>query len=327
MITIAIIGAGLSGLTAASILKNHARVTIFEKSRGVGGRMATRRSEPFSFDHGAQFFKVRSDAFQSFINPMIARGIIKNWDARFVEIQERKIVKQNIWDEHYPHYVGVPAMNSIAKFIAADLDIQLGTQISALEKVGSHWALYDNNKVQLGQYDWVISAIPAEQASTILPQEFIYSKAVNSTKMKACFSLMLGFEQHIPLAFEAALVAGEDISWISVNSSKPERTGGTSLLIHSTNKWADRHINDDRAYVMDYLCSQLSDIIQLDISKASHRDIHAWRFANIDKQNGATHLIDTRQKIAVCGDWCIQGRVEAAFKSGYDSANRILELI
>ena len=54
MTKIAIIGAGLSGLTAAHDLKEHANVTLYEKSRGVGGRLATRRAEPFSFDHGAQ---------------------------------------------------------------------------------------------------------------------------------------------------------------------------------------------------------------------------------------------------------------------------------
>ena len=71
MLTIAIIGAGISGLTAANILKDVAKVTVFEKSRGVGGRIATRRAEPFYFDHGAQFFKARTEDFQSFIKPMI----------------------------------------------------------------------------------------------------------------------------------------------------------------------------------------------------------------------------------------------------------------
>ena len=87
MTKIAIIGAGLLGLTAAHDLKEHANVTLYEKSRGVGGRLATRRAEPFSFDHGAQFFKARSKAFVDFIDPMIQDGTVQRWDARFAEIE------------------------------------------------------------------------------------------------------------------------------------------------------------------------------------------------------------------------------------------------
>ena len=101
MINIAIIGAGLAGLTAANILKNNANITLFEKSRGVGGRIATRRSEPYFFDHGAQFFKARSAEFKDFINPMIKQGIIQTWNARFVEFENRKITTRRNWDFDY----------------------------------------------------------------------------------------------------------------------------------------------------------------------------------------------------------------------------------
>ena len=50
---IAIIGAELSGLSLASFLKDHAAISIFEKARGVGGRMSTRYTDDFQFDHGA----------------------------------------------------------------------------------------------------------------------------------------------------------------------------------------------------------------------------------------------------------------------------------
>ncbi len=64
---IAIIGTGLSGLTVAGLLKSAANITLFEKSCGVGGRMATRYAEPYSFDYGAQFFTAKTRPFQAFI--------------------------------------------------------------------------------------------------------------------------------------------------------------------------------------------------------------------------------------------------------------------
>ena len=48
---VAIIGAGISGLALANKLKNHFEVVVFEKSRGYGGRVATRRSGAVSYTH------------------------------------------------------------------------------------------------------------------------------------------------------------------------------------------------------------------------------------------------------------------------------------
>ena len=69
---IAIIGAGLAGLTCGKALQQAGHdVVIFEKSRGIGGRLATRRAEPFYFDHGVAAFTASDDAFQGFVNQLL----------------------------------------------------------------------------------------------------------------------------------------------------------------------------------------------------------------------------------------------------------------
>ena len=325
MTHIAIIGAGLSGLTAANSLKDYADITIFEKSRGVSGRMSTRRAAPYFFDHGAQFFKARTDEFKAFIAPMIENGIIESWNARFVEFENKEIIKRRLWDKDYPHYVGVPGMNAIAKYLSQGLQITLGTRVQSLSRKHDKWFLKDDQGNGLGNYDWVISAIPAEQASALLPASLPFYAKMNAVTMTGCFSLMAGFENPLPLDFDAALLSDEDISWISVNSSKPGRNDSYSLLIHSTNPWADKHFNDDRDQVMNYLCRQTSSVIGHDVSKADYKAIHGWRYANLEKQTGDAHFIDLDMNVAVCGDWMIQGRVEAAFTSGYTLASKIID--
>lgn len=320
-----IIGAGLSGLTLARTLRGQANVTLFEKSTGVSGRMATRRAEPFHFDHGAQFFIVKTSDFKTFINPMIEQGVIQHWDARFAEFENKERVAQRNWDRHYPHYVGVPGMNAIGKYLSNGLNILLGTRVQSIKKDHDHWHLFDDQSKHLGDFDWVISTVPAQQASELLPQSFIHHSKIKSVKMKGCFSLMLGFEHPLKLDFDAALVRGRDISWISVNSSKPGRSNAFCLLIHSTNKWADQHIEEDRGKVIEYLCRQTSDTIGHDVTKATHKAIHGWRYANIEKQDSEGYFIDLDQKLGVCGDWCLQGRVEAAFTSGLGLAKQILQ--
>ncbi|MCH2037771.1 MAG: FAD-dependent oxidoreductase [Rickettsiales bacterium] len=327
MMNIAIIGAGIAGLTVANLLKDKANITMFEKARGVSGRTSTRRAEPYFFDHGAQFFTARTKAFQSFIAPLIEAGVIELWNARFVEFNENRIVNQRVWNEEEPHYVGSPAMNSIAKHLAQGLDISVGTRIQTLTKQDHKWLLEDDKGNHVGEYDWVVSTVPAEQAVDLVPNSLPYHNNISSYNMKACFSLMLGFEKPLPLTFDAALVKGTDISWISVINSKPKRSDAFGLLVHSTNNWADQHIDDDRQEVLDYLCKQTSDVIGHDVEHAEHKVVHGWRYANISKQEGDQFIFDQDQQIGVCGDWFIKGRVESAFTSGYGLAHKMADVI
>lgn len=328
MTNIAIIGAGLSGLTLATYLQTNANVHLFEKSRGVGGRLATRRAEPYQFDHGAQFFTVKTDAFRCFIQPMLSQGIIKPWPAKFVEISERTICHRRVWQDHPEHYVGVPTMNAMAKYLSKNLTITHDTRVQSVVKDKQRWCLINQENESLGYYDWVISTVPAQQALELLPDDCDFYQQLNSVNMQACFSLMLGFENDLCLDFDAALVRNEDVSWLSINSNKPHRNTAFSLLINSTNQWANKHIDDDKQKVLSYLIQQASQIIQRDLNQANHQAIHAWRYANIAKQSSnQPYFIDENRQLAVAGDWLIQGRVEAAFTSGANLAQHLLGVI
>ncbi len=224
-------------------------------------------------------------------------------------------------------------MNAIAQYLAQGLDIKLGVRVQYIKKQCKKWHIFDHQGELLGEYDWVVLTIPVRQAVAILEtalpsRQYLadYTDLANK-KMDSCFSLMLGFLRPLPLKFDAALVRNEDISWISVNNAKPGRGKGFSLLIHSTNVWASQHIDDDKGLVVQYLCEQMSKIIAYDINAAHLKTLHAWRFANIKKQKGNTHLIDPKQQLALCGDWFIQGRVEAAFSSGFKMANDLLKIV
>lgn len=327
MIKIAIIGAGLSGLTIANKLKNNANIIIFEKARGVGGRLATRRAEPYVFDHGAQFFKAKTNEFKSFIDPMIKGGVLKVWEARFAEIDNSRIISKRQWSADDPHYVGVSGMSAMAKFLSQDLTIQLQTRVSSIKKYQDKWIIQDTQGANLGEYDWVISTMPVEQMFDMFESSQLKMPAIKRVKMQGCFSLMLGFQKPLDLEFDAALVRGADISWVSVNSSKPGREKAFSLLINSTNKWADAHIDNNKAELLQYLCREASNVIGIDLSSADHKDIHCWRYANITKQKTETHYIDSKNKIGICGDWFIHGRVESAFISGQDLSSSLLGII
>jgi len=325
---IAIIGAGISAITIAQNLKGITNVSLFEKSQGLGGRMALRRSEPYEFDHGAQFFTAKTKSFKSFIEPLIRKNIIKRWDARFAEFKKNKILRSVTWDSEYPHYVGVPGMNAIPKYLAIGLNVKLNVTVSKIIKNSDHsWELFDDNLNNLGKFDWVISTAPAIQSAEILPDCFNHRNDLLNTKMVGCFSLMLGFKKELPLSWDAALISDADISWVSVNSSKPDRGKSFSMLVHSTNAWAEKHLSDEPQCVISYLTKETSRIIGHDTNQADHVDLHAWKYANICKQPRSDLFIDYENKLASCGDWFIHGRIESAFESGLMMAKEIKKII
>ena len=322
---IAIIGAGIAGLTVAKKLKDFSDITIFEKSRGAGGRVCSRYAEPYVFDHGAQFFIVRTKKFNRFLEPMIETGVIVPWNAKFVEIKKGKITSTRQWDNNHPHYVGLPTMSEIGRYLSRDLNLYLNTEVQ-IKKKKDQWQIVDKEGEDRGLFDWVISTAPSSQSASMLPRDYKFHKTLIDRKMVGCFSLMLGFNDSLDIDWEAALIKEADISWISVNSSKPGRKSDYTLLVHSTNLWAEENINEEKDKVINYLMNETSKIIGKEVFNAAHIDIHRWRYANIKKQSVKPPFIDKRNKLAACGDWFIKGRIESAFLSGFDLATEMRNL-
>ena len=323
MIRVAVIGAGMAGLTLAREIGASAEVVVFEKSRGYGGRMATRLATPYEFDHGAQFFTAKSEAFGQFLQPFIAAGQVARWDAEFVEIDGGRVINRRSWADGPAHYVSLPRITILAKKMAADLDVRLETRVERVDSDQSGWRLRAKDGRNLGRFDWVISAIPAAQACELLPTSFAGHDEMSRKSMLGCFSLMLGFEREPALDWQAAFVRNADISWISVNNSKPGRADACSLLVHSTNRWAETNFELGRDEVIAHLLQQLRQVTGVDLSRADHVGLQRWRYANIGRQKGAVFLLDRNQKLAAIGDWCIHGRIESAYTSARQLARQL----
>jgi renalase len=321
---IAIIGAGMAGLTAARALSQQHEVVVFEKSRGVGGRIATRQHEAFFFDHGAQFFAAKTPVFRDFIAPYLDTGVVAIWKGHFQERDKHGVLSEREWSDEPAHYVGTPSMNAFPKALAQGLAVRRNTQIQAVEKTPSGWSLSVEGGENFSGFDWLISAIPVAQVSALLPGGMTFSSLLSKIEMQACYSLMLGFDEPVSFEFDAALIHEADISWISVNASKPGRNADPTLLVHSTNRWAEANVDLPRAQVIEHLLHETAIQAGTIVHQATHVDVQRWLYANAEKRVDAEPcFIDFDQRMTVCGDWCIHGRIEAAFLSGHAAAAAI----
>lgn len=324
---IAIIGAGLAGITLASELSTRADVTVFDKSRGYGGRMATRRSGDYQFDHGAQYFTARSPGFRKLVQGLMAAGVVSRWDARCVELDRDRLISSEIWDEVEPHYVPVPKMSQLCRHLAEGLDVQLQQEIKSVQVRDRQWELHTVEQNAMGVYDWVIMAIPPIQVIRLMPPCYRHLAAVRGIRVTGCFALMLGFRQSLPLTWDAALIHNSSISWVSVNSSKPGRDGGYSIIALSTNEWAENNLEQGLDRVGEYLACELATVAGVDCGDSEHLQVHRWRYANVERHADTGVLIDTENRLAAVGDWCISGRVESAYTSAQALAEQIGQYI
>lgn len=324
---IAIIGAGMAGISAALKLQDKAQVTLFDKSRGIGGRMATRRTEKYNFDHGAQFFTAKSEEFQVLCQQAQKDGVIELWNADFVEITAAEVTNSRKFSAEYPHYVATPQMNSLCKYLAQDFNVNLGQKITKIDFKDKKWTLQNDQDEKFEDFDYLIVAIPSHQVLDLINESTKDCQRIKEVKMLGCFALMVGLKEDPKLDFQAALIKESIISWISVNSSKPQRAGGATILVNSRNSWAEENMERDIEEVKELLLEDLVDITKIDREIIDHVGIQRWRYANIGKQKGDSFIFDEKQALGICGDWLIHGRVEAAYQSGGDVAEKILPLL
>ncbi|MEP2639396.1 NAD(P)-binding protein [Roseobacter sp.] len=311
--TIAIIGAGLAGMRLAQLLQGVATVSVFEKSRGVGGRMSTRRADPFSFDHGAQYFSAQTVEFKEFLAPLIAKGVVQPWPARLMSLPYASPVPP-AWSS--PRYVAVPGMTALAKALDADVGVTRGSHIDGLQGRAGHWTLSDREGGVFGPFDWVISTAPAIQTAALLPRNMAGRAALDQARMRGCYSVMIGVDDPVITGWDAAWVGQGPLAWIAVNSSKPGRASASqSIVAQTSNVWAAANLERDQQAVQAELLAAFAHVTGHDVSQAAYTSLHRWRYANVDVPSGAPFFMDPQAGLAAAGDWCGTGKVEAAFIS------------
>jgi predicted NAD/FAD-dependent oxidoreductase len=138
-----------------------------------------------------------------------------------------------------------------------------------------------------------------------------------------CWAALLGFDERLDLAFDSAWASDSPIGWLARNNSKPGRDQAESWVLHATREWSEDNLEDEADTILPRLCEAFGVLTGLSVTPA-FRAAHRWRHALAHRPLGEAFLLDEDQRLGVCGDWCLAGRVEAAFQSGTALAGRIL---
>jgi len=322
--SVAVIGAGVAGLVCARELQRAGfTVTVFEKSRGVGGRTSTRRGDAgAAFDHGAQYFTVKDPAMAAHVQTWLDCGVVAKWEARIGSLS------QGNWepvDTSIDRYVGTPAMSAIAKNIASSLNVKTQTRVQSIGHNRTGWQLNAGPGEQHNGFSHLIINAPAPQAAELTAEFPEFRRTAQQTSMAPCWAAMVTLEERPPLPWDAAFVENSPLSWVARNSSKPGRpTGPECWVLHASPEWSQQHLEESPGPVADMLLQAFWEATgiapQLLRSAAAHR----WRYALPDKPLEQRFLYDANINLAACGDWCGGPRVEGALLSGLALAAHIV---
>jgi len=319
--TVAIIGAGIAGLNCATHLQACGfQVQLFEKSRGVSGRMSTRTSHDWSADHGAQYFTARDPLFIEELEKWLHAEVAAIWNPRL------RVYEANQWQDSgtsEKRYVGIPGMNSPGKYLAKNLSVALNTTIDRITYQAGKWLLHSLEVGNIEQsFDWLVIALPAPQALALANAiDETIEVNINSADMLGCWTVMATFTQSLNLPFDAAFINNEIISWISRNNSKPHRTGLETWTIHANPLWSQESIELDKNEAARLILS-CAKKLGLDCEPA-HIAIHRWRYASGYADPTPGFELQQNHKLGFCGDWLNGGRVEGAWLSGHHLASQI----
>lgn len=320
---IAIIGAGLSGLSAAlSLVAAGCGVRVFDKGRGPGGRLSTRRAGDWRFDHGGQFLTARDAGFRTIMDGLIAAGHAAPWKGRII-----RLLPDGRQEPHgVERFVGTPGMNGIIQGLAALLPDaarpQFGQRVTSLSGEPGRWFLGMEEGADQGPFTHLVLALPSPQVADLLAPVApdLAVRATHAT-MAPCWALMLGFDDPVPLpGWDGAFIAdagGPDrpLSWVAHDGGKPGRAGRAAFVAHGAPAWSQAHLEEAAATVTPLLLSAFQAVTGI-TAVPSFLAAHRWRYALPTAPLADGFLLDADRGIGACGDWCLEARAEAAFVSG-----------
>lgn len=315
--TIAVIGSGLAGLTCAIMLGQLGHdVRVFEKSRGPGGRMSSKRVSGSSADMGAQYFTVRHPEFLAFLEQQAGADTFAAWPARF-GFQDADNRWQAFPDEN--RYVGIPRMTAITRALSTRLDVAAEVRIARLVPQGEQWQLECTGGHSRGVFDQVIITAPPAQAQDLLVASGLDELAATLTRpvehILPCWAVAAHFAQPPTDRFDAMRPNSKCLYWVANNSSKPGRAdAGQWWVLQATPEWSTANVDASAAEVCAQLLSEFSTLTG-NHAEPTETIAHRWLYARSADDDKPGYLLDQARGIGLAGDWLAGGRVEGAWES------------
>ena len=327
-----IVGGGITGLITATILQRQGiSVTILDKGRGIGGRVATRRvnykdSIEGVFDYGTQYFSVKDAKFQVWVDDWLESGVIKEWSQGFAKeclkntSYEVKAASYNLAHDETddkPRYCGVNGTRGIAKHLAADLDVRTSCKVVKIH-YDKQWI------VEAEDGDRYISEMllltpPVPQSLDLLDASLIVLPldvrfALESITYHSSISVLALLEKpsEIPAPGGIAL-ENSDLVWLGDNYQKGISPNGYAVTLQSSPNFSEYYWDSDDAEIAYKLLTAAADYLNSAVIKYQ---VHRWRYSHPKTFHSQPNLSLSEIPLILAGDGFVAPNIEGAVLSG-----------
>ncbi|MBA2712909.1 MAG: FAD-dependent oxidoreductase [Rubrobacteraceae bacterium] len=320
-----VIGAGISGLLAAGELQREGwDVTVLDKGRGVGGRMATRRVGGGTFDHGAQFFTVRGERFSDLVDGWLGAGAAAEWARGFADAEGRPN------EDGHPRYRGGDGMTSIPKYIAGGLDVRTGERVVRVDAGEDSWEILCESRLRV-EGSALVLALPVPQALDLASSGKYRLPDGARTKLEAvsydpCLALMVLLDGPSPVPEPGGMqIKGETLDFIGDNQRKGI-SSVPAVTIHAGPEWSRENFENDETEITRQLISLAGDRLGTDLAPdVVDTSLTRWRYSWVTNSHPDPFLAASEDPpLLFCGDAFGQPKVEGAALSGLGAADYLL---
>ncbi len=344
-----VIGAGLSGLTAARRLHQAGyRVRIVDKSRGLGGRLATRRLGSTAIDHGCRYLQPFGEDVQSTIPALLEAGVLRPWQPEtFTLAADNSISPRAVGTL----YAAPQGMSAIAKALAPGLTIHRQWRATALTTVPQGWRIEGESlaadtpaEPEVFSARAVVVAIPAPQAADLMAAAAQQNEAVKTlvqqiqtVEFEAVMTVMAGYGSRISgrLPMQTAtggwMILAEThptLRWIGLDSSKRTDPEETVVVLHSSAAFADRVIDRPDLDTIGQELLATAAALGAWLKTPDWIQVHRWRYGFVRLPLGTAVLRSpVLPHLVGCGDWCSGGNAEGAIASGNHAADHMVRTL
>ncbi len=334
VLDVAIIGAGMTGLTLATELEAHGlAVGLVDKGCGYGGRMATRRIENLRLDHGAQYFTAQSPYFQATVARWESQNLIRTWFDALDTADKSPDTHPR--PRYIPQDVG---MTSLPKKMAESLNasIHLGQRIVKLHTHQATWALENEAGETLLHAKQLVITAPIPQTLDLLKQsnislETTQAHALEAVRYAPSLALIIltespYFKDHFPNGLR--FPDGEIISWMACNVSKYRQDSPlTALTLHASADFSKRYFEASEADILEAFLPVLEHYAGITPSAIQQQQLHRWRYAFPENPiEDPVFKLEHPLALWLAGDAFGSGsKIESAWTSGIETAKSILK--
>lgn len=338
-----IVGAGLAGLALAHDLQGRGLgVRVLDKSRGVSGRAATRRtSSPESqfsearLDHGARYFTARHPRAVALAEGGVSAGWNRVWARGFAAWEDGQTTPPP--QDGHPRYAPPLGMSTLGRELARELDVQTGLEVSSLERLPGGWRVHSRDGVA-GEAARLVLNLPAPQVLALL-EPLLLGGADDLEELKTaaekmrrvgyapCWSAGVVLEQEPKADWPALSLKNHAVlEWIAQEHTKRLEGHPPALMLQASAAWSRANLERRPEEVLPELLVAAAGVLGEEI-KPAHAFAHRWRYATPERRAPGPCFWDAPHGLGLCGDGFTPDdhgpRVEAALLSGWALAARM----